>query len=258
MLLVILGGCVATTPRYVYQPAMQATAQASGYPAAHYTIPPVDPTGDVRVASFGFTEVQAQGGGPSTSVMHVRMIVANNRDDSPWTIDTREIVATVAGEGGSRPAFVNTDAGAPPIVQVSRGEQRIIDLYYPLPEVMSTEDRLPSFDVRWQVQTSGGAIAQRTPFEREPVEAAYAYGAPGYYPGAYPYAYGYGYYDVGFALGYGPHWWYDPWYPRYAFQRHRGVVVGHGHLPHSSVHVASPHGFGGGGHGGGGHGGGHH
>ena len=123
-LVLVLGGCAATTgTAYVYTPVVQADARVSGYPAAHYAIPPERPAGDVRVGSFGLTAVQPRVGGPTTTVAHVRLIVANNVDDVPWTIDTREAVLSIGGEGSSRPAFVNTDAGAPPAIQIARGEQ---------------------------------------------------------------------------------------------------------------------------------------
>lgn len=252
----LLAGCAETaTYAYVYTPAVHADARVTGYPAAHYAIPRDQPAGDVRVSSFGLTAVQPQGGGPTTNVAHVRLIIANNTDDVPWTIDTRDPVMIIAGEGNSRPAFVNTDGAAPPpIVQIARGEQRTLDLYYPLPPGRAAEDALPGFDVTWLVRTGTGDVVERTPFERERIDTDYAY-----------YGYPYGYYGVyGYGLGFGSHWWYDPYYPSFGFHHHPWSVVGHGHLPYAPLHVMPPHGsfgghYGGGGHHGGGHyGGGHH
>jgi len=266
MLLVLGGfiaGCATTSVAYVYRPAVRMDASVSGYPAASYAIPTDRPTGDVRIGSFGLTEVQPQGGGPTTRVAHVRLVVANNTDEIPWMVDTRDAVVAIAGEGTSLPAFVNTDAGNPPLVQIARGEQRTIDLYYPLPLARSTEDVLPAFDVTWRVRTANAEVVQRTPFEREIIDddGTYAgyYGYPGYYGSPYGY-YGFG---LGYALGFGPHWWYDAHYPWFGFYHRPAIVVGHGHAPYQPFHVTQPHGsFGGhytGGHYGGGHyGGGHH
>lgn len=270
-LLLGLAGCAATTSSaYVYTPAVQAGARVNGYPAAHYAVPTERPTGDVRVGSFGLTAVRPQSGGPTTTVAHVRLIVANNADDSPWTVDTRDTSMSLATEGSSRPAFVNSDAGAPPIIQIARGEQRTIDLYYPLPPSRSAENVLPSFDVTWRVRTASGDVVQRTPFERIIIDDNDAY--------AYYYAYPYGYYGgLGYALGFGSVWWYDAHYPWYGFHHRPAFVVGHGHLSHYPFHVVRPHGsfyghyrgghytaghyrgghYSGGHHGGGHHGGGH-
>ena len=240
---------------YLYRPAVQANAQASGLPAAHYSIPPTEPKGDVRVASMGVTEIQEQGGGgQKVKVLHVRMIVANNSDETPWTVDTRNVQITIGPEGRSRPAFVNTDGGAPPVVQVARGEQRTVDLFYPLPTNVDTPEKVPAFDVLWGIETTAGPIAERTPFERQQIEPAYAY--DGYYP--------YGYLAVGFA----PYWWFDPFFVNFTFVHHPHVFVPHAH---GAFVVAHPHGFQGGGfhggynvaahggvHGGGYHGGGYH
>ena len=255
----LLGGCAATTTNaYVYTPAVQTDARVSGYPAAHYAIPRDRPAGDVRVGSFGLTAVQPQNGGPTTRVAHVRLIIANNADDVPWTIDTREAVMMIAGEGNSRPAFVNTDAGAPPVVQIARGEQRTLDLYYPLPPGRAAEDALAAFDVTWRVHTGTGDAVERTPFEREVIDD------DDEFAGHYGYPYGYYGFGLGYALGFGSHWWYDAYYPSYGFYHHPTIVVGHGHLSHYPFHVMQPHGSFGGhyrsGHYSGGHysGGGHH
>lgn len=120
-----LAGCAATTgTAYLYAPAVHANARLGDYPAAYYPIPADRPTGDVRMASFGLTAVQPQGGGPTTNVAQVRLIVTNNVDDVPWMLDTRDATLSLLQEGSSRAAFVNTNAGTPPVIQIARGEQR--------------------------------------------------------------------------------------------------------------------------------------
>ncbi len=204
----LAAGCAEQ--QYVYEPAVNAKAQMRGFPAAYYNIPTANPTGDVRLASFGVAQVRSSRGGGKVSTIEVRMIVANNSDSTPWTIDTREVMLSIQGVGQSRPLFVNTDAGKPPILSIARGQRHRIDLFYPMPSRVRGEGQLPAFDLLWKVQTSSGQVAERTPFEREKIEPVYA----GYYDDYwYP-----GEFAVG--LGYGPYWWYDPFFP--------GVVVGPG------------------------------
>ena len=118
---------------------------------------------------------------------------------------------------------------------------------------MSTS-RLPHFDLVWRVDTAARAVAQRTSFDRESDTsqgAGYAvgYGSPYWYP--YDYAYG----------GWGPYWWYDPFWGGVAWA-HTPRWYG-GRAWRGNVHVGSfagryrAGGFHGGvAHGGGGHGGG--
>lgn len=229
----LAAGCAATGA-YLYVPAAGATAQASGYPAAYYALE----TGAVRVVSFGAFDARPGDGGAPLPVLHVRLLVANNADDAPWTIDTSAIVATLPGAGPTQAVFVNSDAGTPPVLQIPRGEQRTIDLYFPLAGTAGAEP--VAFDVLWQVQTGARVAVERTPFEREVIETGYRTR----YVYGYPPAYGYGY-----SLGLGPHWWYDPHYSGY----HGSVFIGH-HGFHGGHHYGGHH-YGGGHHGGGHHGG---
>jgi hypothetical protein len=203
--LVLASGCASTD--YIYEPAEQANATLGGRTAAHYEIPAEAPAGDVRVTSFGITEVAPAGGGPRMHVLHARMVVANNSDAAPWSVDTREQFAWIPGEGKSRPAFVNSDDHGAPVLMVAQSQQRMIDLYYPLPVNVKSEDKLAGFDLLWQVTTGRRVVAERTPFERLQIEPVYATG-----------------YDYSFALGWGPYWWYDPFWPHATFV-HPGVVV---------------------------------
>src|SRR5262249_53215965 len=144
LLLAVLGvAACGETGAYIYTPAVNANARADGAAAAHYAIPPESPRGDVRVASFGLTEVQPQGGGEKMSVLHIRMIVAHNGDPQPGWLASQSVLATIPGAGQPRPAFVNTDAGQPPILEIPQGQQRVIDFFYPAPPGMSKADKLP-------------------------------------------------------------------------------------------------------------------
>ena len=100
-LMLLVAGCAGTGP-YYYEPAA-ANAQVGGIPAVDYPVPPGQPRGDVRVVSFGVTDLQSQAGGQTTPVLQVRLLVSNTGDDAPWTIDTRQILAVIGGEGNGGP-----------------------------------------------------------------------------------------------------------------------------------------------------------
>src|SRR5262249_37770424 len=150
-----------------YQPTEQLSGQSRGFPMARYNIPPESPRGDVTVVSYGVTELQvAPESGAHEPFVHVRMTVANNNADGPWTVDTREQLLAIGGEGQSRPAYVNTDQPGSPTLTLAAGQKRALDLYYPLPATMRGASALPSFDLVWNVHTDRRVVAERTPFER--------------------------------------------------------------------------------------------
>jgi hypothetical protein len=235
MVLVLLAAGCGGVEQYLYQPTTPNTT-VSGLPAVDYPIPTGQPRGDVRVVSFGVVHLQPQSDAEEAHVLQVRLIVTNAADDAPWTIDTRQIVLGLEGEGQSRPALVNADAGSPPLLEIPRGQQRTIDAYYPLPPARANGEQLPAFDVVWQVQTGAGPVVQRTAFRREPVAGGAALGdaSSGYPIDAVPFddawagdAYWAG---SGYGYGLGPLWWYDPLYPRFCFYHHPVFALGGGPL----------------------------
>ncbi|MFI5289422.1 MAG: hypothetical protein ACHQ17_07225 [Polyangia bacterium] len=207
----VLAGCAGD---YAYVPAEAATAQVGGQAAADYPIPPEAPQGDVRIASFGISPL-AVNQQESVRALHLRMVIANNSSQQ-WTVDTREQLAALSGEGESRPIFASTDQGELPLVPIAPGDKRTIDLFYPLPADLQKASELPEFDLVWNVDTGNGrVVAERTPFQRVTVEPQYAADYSGYYEPAY----------------WGPIWWYDPYYFQYTFARpviihRRPVIVG--------------------------------
>ncbi len=197
-------GCASGS--YYYQPAEQANASESGYPAARYVIPPGTGQGDVRVSSFGVTDVRLAEDEEPVRSLHVRLVIANEDGKEAWAVDTRDVEVQFAGiQGAVEPAFANANDSGMPVVVVPRGGSTTIDVYYPLPEDLRGARDLPQFDVVWRVRTGERIVTQRTPFERRridppPPTMAYGWGAGA---GAYP------------------SWWYDPFfYPRtVVFQR---------------------------------------
>lgn len=202
----LVAACAET---YVYRPTENVSATVEGRAAARYDVPPEQPRGEVRVASFGVATFE--NGDGEVRVLHVRMVVENN-SGAPWTVDTRQQIASIPGAGDSRPAWASTSgAGRLPVIQVPAGGKRTLDLFYPLPEDMQKESRIPEFDFVWRVQTDTRLIAERTPFDRLRVEPLYAsgyYGWGGFY-----------------GPGWGPSWWYDPYWPSWSFYR-RPIIIG--------------------------------
>jgi hypothetical protein len=231
--LVIAGmlGCAANSD-YVYQPDT-ANATAAGLPAARTPIPQEAPQGAIEVTSYGVTQLQRDG--TKIPALHVRAIVTNDGDAQPWTLDTTQQLVEIPGEGRSRPIFVNADIGTLPNVSIALHERRVIDLYYALPDTVRSARELPRFDLLWQVNTPARAVASRTSFDRvdRAPEVASAYEAAPWPVWA----------------GFGPYWWYDPFYPSVVFVHARPyhlrgngrvVVGGFGGRFHAGVgaHVA--------------------
>ena len=196
-LLALVAGC--TSGRYYYQPAEQATAFSAGHPSAHYVIPPPPATkeGDVRVTSFGITEVDLNDDRNPVEALHVRLIIANESGSQAWTLNTRQTQVELPGARRAiAPTYVNANDTTVPSVRIPPGASRTVDLYYTLPSGFEDEDEVPRFDVIWRLQTDEQWVVERTPFERREIErprqnVVYSWGV-----GTYPY------------------WWYDPWYPR--------------------------------------------
>jgi hypothetical protein len=214
-LVVIAGllGCAGTS-NYVYAPDT-ANATAAGLPAARTPIPQEQPQGAVEVVSYGVTDLKRDGA--SIPSLHVRTIITNDGDDTPWTLDTSQQLVEIPGEGQSRAMYVNADVGTLPNVTIARHDRRVLDFYFPLPDTVRSASQLPRFELLWQINTPARTVASRTSFDRidrEPPVVAYET-------------------TVGWPLwaGYGPYWWYDPFYPRVVFiHAHPRVFHGPGHV----------------------------
>ncbi|MRG97399.1 hypothetical protein [Polyangium spumosum] len=198
LLIILALAATGCGPSYYYQPAEQADASVSGHPAARYVVPPGSAKGDVRVSSFGVTDVRLSEDDEPIRSLHVRLVVANEDGEEAWAVDTRALRVQFAGfEGAAAPAFANATDSNMPVVVVPRGGSTTIDVYYPLPESLRGAKDLPQFDVIWSVRTEDRVVTQRTPFERRAIQPPPSTFAYGWGAGAYPY------------------WWYDPFfYPR--------------------------------------------
>lgn len=206
--IVATAGCVDQA--YVYSPAEQATATMNGRLAARYEIPPGAPRGDVRVASFGVVDIVEQDE-REIPALHVRFAISNDAGAGPWTVDTRRIQADLRGFGDAGVPMVSADAAGLPVITIAPGQQRVLDLFYPLPREMEGEDDLPAFDLVWRVHTEAGIVTERTPFERIDVEER----EPAYHTTGW----------------YGSFWWYQPWYYPPGVTLRPSVIVAPGAPP---------------------------
>jgi len=211
-----IAGLAACAHHYDYHPAERDLVPFQGRAAARYAVPPERPEGEVRVVTFGMHDLTPAAGGSRMPALHVRLVVANNGDATPWTIDTRQVVIDIAGEGSSPAVYVNSDVGTLPTIAIARGEQRTIDFFFPLPGSMQGEAAIPRFDVKWQVVTGARPFAGRTPFDRFELQAP----PP----------------PVAVAFRWGPHWWFDPFYPRVGVFIHPAPFIVIPRRPHH-VHV---------------------
>jgi hypothetical protein len=198
-------GCAGTSD-YVYTPDT-ANATAAGLPAARTPIPQEKPQGAIEVTSYGITDLRRDDA--RIAALHVRAVITNDGDDSPWTLDTTQQLVAIPGEGQSRAMFVNSDVNTLPTVTIAKHDRRVLDFYFPLPDTVRGESKLPRFELLWQVNTPERVVSSRTAFERVDKEPQVAYATAGWPLWA----------------GYGPYWWYDPFYPRVVFIHARPIVV---------------------------------
>jgi len=195
----LCAGCASTD--HAYRPTTHGVPGAAA-PSADYAIPGDHPQGDVQLFGGSVTEVQFRQGGRRIPVFQVQMIVANSRAAAQWAIDATAIKLVVPGAGEYRPLMVNADAGTPPLVLVDPGETRVINLFYPAPAGVNSDQQLPVFTVVWQVTAGAGTITRRTTFERSPLDRGRAARSFAFHDE-----------DPGREMGFGPRWWYAPWYP---------------------------------------------
>jgi hypothetical protein len=128
-------------------------------------------------------------------------------------------VLVAPGLGESRPVYADGDARGVATVIVPPGKKRTLELYYPAPPRPKKGEPVAQFELLWKVRVaSNREVAERTPFERLRL-------APADYYAGYPLY-------MGLGLGWGPLWWYDPFYPSVGFYGpigYRSYPYGWGH-----------------------------
>ncbi len=174
-----LAGCDA---EYAYVPTTNPTAVLSGHVAANYGIPPEAPCGDLRVASSGFTRLPVESEADDGRMgidrplsLHLRLMARNGSND-PWVIDSRSQRVDFEGYGAVAPTFVSADhfGSPPPLVVVSPGARRSLDLYFAVPEELQDwdEESIPPFAAVWSLSAGAQSVREKTTFERLRVNSA--------------------------------------------------------------------------------------
>jgi len=213
LLVFVAAATAACGEEYIYTPESANAVASNGVPAEKVSIPQERPEGSVEITSYGVARLR---GDNDTKIpaLHVRLSVSNDGDAVPWQLDTRQQVVDITGAGKLHALYASAGTEPMPVLSIPRGQKISVDLYFPLPEALQHAKNLPHFDVLWQVTTPLRVVASRTSFQRqEPLDY--------YYADVWPYWSGYGW-------GYGPYWWYDPFYPNYVFIHQRPTHVGQG------------------------------
>lgn len=103
--------CACSPVEYAYVPTTNAVATIHGRVAADYPIPPAAPQGDLRIASYGLTDVSPKGAPNQIQrALHLRVVLADN-GATPWTFDTREQRVELQDHELMAPAFATASPG---------------------------------------------------------------------------------------------------------------------------------------------------
>lgn len=209
-------GCAGQN--YAYRPETMNAVSAAGLLTARTPVPQERPEGSVEVGSYGVTDLPS--GGTQRPALHVRMTVSNDGDAGAWRIDPGHQLIQIPGEGRSAPMYVNGEAHARHSVEIAPAQRRVLDLYYPLPATIQNDAHLHQFDFLWQVATPARTVTSRETFDRIAVETDTRYAAL-----CQPWP---------LWSGYGPNWWYDPFYPGTAYIHPQVVGTEHRFPPSAS------------------------
>jgi hypothetical protein len=199
---ILLSAC-ASTPHYRYLatgPDGKVADQHTG--EVFYPEPPKSPQGNVRLRSTGLVDLRPKGESQRTPALHVRVTLKNSSAAGVlWRLDGREQSALYPNHGEVDPIYVNSDANGTPELIANPGEMRTADLFFPLPEKVTSAKDIPEFDLNWRVHIGDEVVKESTTFQRSeappPPQTVYPYG--GYYNPWEPWG-----------VGYGMGWYYHP------------------------------------------------
>jgi hypothetical protein len=156
-----------------YIPEERATATLGGRTAAAYSLPSDrNKQGGLRLASYGVSELK-QNEEDSLKAIHLRMAVSDN-GTQPVTLDTREQRLQLPDGRQLAPAYATSRASAPPLIQITPGTARTVDLFFPLPPDIAEESNPSQFDIIWRVDVGSQTVSQITPFDQVSVDPAVA------------------------------------------------------------------------------------
>jgi len=205
----IFGACVSR--RYLYLPASMVSEHVEGVTKgkAFYNIPPKTPTGTLRLASEGIIKLKNIDTAIVFPALNIKMIFSNEKNETAWIINPHEQLVIFPNTRGKAPIFFHSTYPSGTQLTVSKGEMKVLDLYYTLPDDEQSAQEIPNFDFRWQVNVDKTTVQETTAFDRisipeymysNPYNYNYYYSpwySPYYYPGFAPYPY----YGMGFGWG---------------------------------------------------------
>jgi hypothetical protein len=174
--LILLGAAAAAcASQSTYIPEERATATLGGRTAAVYGLPSQQGRqGDIRLASYGVAKFK-YGEDQSFKAIHLRLAVSDSGNES-MVLDTRAQRLQLPDGRQIPAAYVASESSArPPLIQVSPGSARTVDLYFPIPQDLTDDESSPpQFDVVWQVRVGSDTVSEITPFDQVAVDPAVA------------------------------------------------------------------------------------
>lgn len=174
LMLLLAGAVQACGSSSTYIPEERATATLGGRTAASYALPSDrNQQGALRVASYGVSELKQNGDDDALKAIHLRMAVSDN-SGQPMLVDTREQRLQLPDGRQLAPAYASAKASAPPVVRITPGSARTVDLFFPLPVDLADEANPSQFDVIWRVQVGDQTVTRITPFDQVAVDPAIA------------------------------------------------------------------------------------
>ena len=170
LLLAVSASACGTSATYI--PEQRATATLGGRTAAAYPLPSSqNHQGDLRVASFGVTELKRDS--EEVPAIHLRLALADN-GTQPIELDIREQRLQLPDGRFLAPASFAEKSVTQPLIVVAPGSSRNIDLFFPLPDDLTDDETPPQFDVVWRLRVGGQPMSRITPFDKVDVDPALA------------------------------------------------------------------------------------
>ena len=159
LLVLALAGCVALD-HHGYVP------RGASHETLVLHLPAESPAGRAMISSLGVLEL-APHAGASTTVLHVRLVLANRRD-TVWTFDTNRPRLVLGDRAPRAPLFVTAqDPRKLPDARIRRGEHDVFDFYFAFDP--ATDLDAAAFDFVWELETAARRIKTSTTFSRQPV-----------------------------------------------------------------------------------------
>jgi hypothetical protein len=195
LLILALSAC-ASTDHYRYLAEGSDGKVADPHSGeAFYPEPPKSPQGSVRLRSAGLVDLRPKGENERFPALHIRVTVKNSSaDKTVWRFDGREQSALYPNHGQIGPLYVNSDTKGAPELEITSGQMRTEDLFFPLPDGVKSIKDVPEFDLNWILHTGDEVVHESTTFQRveaeaPPPQAVYPYD---YYNPWEPWGVGYG------------------------------------------------------------------